>query len=92
MLIIGAGPYGLFAVFELGLLDMRVHLVDILDILDKLGGELAWQANQLLEMASQAKRAEKDDQRASIDAVLNEIRAAVPGMTVTTVAFPGTPF
>ncbi len=36
VLIIGAGPCGLFAVFELGLLDMRVHLVDILD---KLGGQ-----------------------------------------------------
>jgi len=29
--IIGAGPVGLFAVFELGLLDLRAHLVDILD-------------------------------------------------------------
>src|SRR5207248_5320667 len=29
--IIGAGPIGLFAVFELGLLDLGVHLVDILD-------------------------------------------------------------
>ncbi|NCC21193.1 MAG: NAD(P)/FAD-dependent oxidoreductase [Alphaproteobacteria bacterium] len=29
--IIGAGPVGLFAVFELGLLDVRAHLVDILD-------------------------------------------------------------
>ena len=38
VLIIGAGPVGLFAVFELGLLDMKVHLVDILD---KLGGQCA---------------------------------------------------
>lgn len=38
VLIIGAGPCGLFAVFELGLLDMRVHLVDILD---KIGGQCA---------------------------------------------------
>ncbi|HEX7790311.1 MAG TPA: NAD(P)/FAD-dependent oxidoreductase [Afipia sp.] len=38
VLIIGAGPCGLFAVFELGLLDMKVHLVDILD---KLGGQCA---------------------------------------------------
>src|SRR6476619_6560149 len=38
VLIIGAGPCGLFAVFELGLLDMKVHLVDILD---KIGGECA---------------------------------------------------
>jgi thioredoxin reductase (NADPH) len=38
VLIIGAGPTGLFAVFELGLLDMRAHLVDILD---KIGGQCA---------------------------------------------------
>ena len=29
--IVGAGPAGLFAVFELGLLDLKAHLVDILD-------------------------------------------------------------
>ena len=29
--IVGAGPIGLFAVFELGLLDLKCHLVDILD-------------------------------------------------------------
>lgn len=34
--IIGAGPIGLFAVFELGLLDLRCHLVDILD---RAGGQ-----------------------------------------------------
>src|SRR5215470_1471376 len=38
VLIIGAGPIGLFAVFELGLLDMRCHLIDILD---KIGGQCA---------------------------------------------------
>ncbi len=37
-IIIGAGPVGLFAVFELGLLDMKAHLVDILD---KPGGQCA---------------------------------------------------
>ncbi|MCO6052095.1 NAD(P)/FAD-dependent oxidoreductase [Mesorhizobium sp. RP14(2022)] len=31
VVIIGAGPVGLFAVFELGLFDMKCHLVDILD-------------------------------------------------------------
>ncbi|MBV8701993.1 MAG: NAD(P)/FAD-dependent oxidoreductase [Bradyrhizobium sp.] len=36
VLIIGAGPCGLFAVFELGLLDIKAHLVDILD---KTGGQ-----------------------------------------------------
>jgi thioredoxin reductase (NADPH) len=34
--IIGAGPCGLFAVFELGLLDIKCHLIDILD---KVGGQ-----------------------------------------------------
>src|SRR3978361_1695337 len=38
VLIIGAGPVGLFAVFELGLLDIKTHLVDILD---KIGGQCA---------------------------------------------------
>ena len=38
VLIIGAGPAGLFAVFELGLLDIKTHLVDILD---KPGGQCA---------------------------------------------------
>ena len=30
-LIVGAGPCGLFAVFEMGLLDIKAHVVDILD-------------------------------------------------------------
>src|SRR5271165_1083458 len=38
VLIIGAGPCGLFAVFELGLLDMKAHVIDILD---KVGGQCA---------------------------------------------------
>ena len=38
VLIVGAGPIGLFAVFELGLLDMKTHLIDILD---KIGGQCA---------------------------------------------------
>jgi thioredoxin reductase (NADPH) len=38
VLIIGAGPCGLFAVFELGLLDMKTHVIDILD---KVGGQCA---------------------------------------------------
>lgn len=37
-LIIGAGPVGLFAVFELGLLNINCH---VLDILDKPGGQCA---------------------------------------------------
>lgn len=36
--IIGAGPCGLFAIFELGLLDIKCH---VLDILDRPGGQCA---------------------------------------------------
>ena len=36
--IVGAGPVGLFAVFELGLLDIHAHLIDILP---KAGGQCA---------------------------------------------------
>lgn len=38
VVIIGAGPAGLFAVFELGLLDIKAHLIDILP---KPGGQCA---------------------------------------------------
>lgn len=38
VVIVGAGPCGLFAVFELGLLDIKAHLVDILP---KVGGQCA---------------------------------------------------
>ncbi|MBL8905447.1 MAG: NAD(P)/FAD-dependent oxidoreductase [Rhizobiales bacterium] len=36
--IIGAGPCGLFAIFELGLLDIKAHIIDILD---RPGGQCA---------------------------------------------------
>jgi thioredoxin reductase (NADPH) len=38
VIIIGAGPVGLFAIFELGLLDLKVHCFDILD---RAGGQCA---------------------------------------------------
>ncbi len=38
VVIIGAGPVGLFAVFELGLLNIKCHLIDNLD---KVGGQCA---------------------------------------------------
>ena len=38
VVIVGAGPVGLFAVFELGLLDLKCHLIDILD---RPGGQCA---------------------------------------------------
>lgn len=38
VLIIGAGPVGLFAVFELGLLGLKTHLIDVLD---RPGGQCA---------------------------------------------------
>ncbi len=37
-IIVGAGPCGLFAIFELGLLDIKCH---VLDILDRPGGQCA---------------------------------------------------
>src|SRR6476661_5702133 len=36
--IIGGGPVGLFAVFELGLVDIKAHVIDILD---RPGGQCA---------------------------------------------------
>ena len=38
VVIVGAGPVGLFAVFELGLLDVKCHVIDILD---RPGGQCA---------------------------------------------------
>ncbi|HRD75086.1 MAG TPA: NAD(P)/FAD-dependent oxidoreductase, partial [Hyphomicrobiaceae bacterium] len=38
VVIVGAGPIGLFAVFELGLVDVKAHLIDILG---KVGGQCA---------------------------------------------------
>jgi len=38
VILIGAGPVGLFAVFELGLVDLKAHLIDILD---RPGGQCA---------------------------------------------------
>lgn len=38
VVIIGAGPCGLFSVFELGLLDLKCHVIDVLD---KPGGQCA---------------------------------------------------
>ncbi|MCB1722053.1 MAG: NAD(P)/FAD-dependent oxidoreductase, partial [Alphaproteobacteria bacterium] len=37
-IVIGAGPCGLFCAFELGLLDMKCHFIDILD---RPGGQCA---------------------------------------------------
>lgn len=38
VVIIGAGPVGLFSVFELGLADLKCHIIDVLD---KPGGQCA---------------------------------------------------
>ena len=38
VVIVGGGPVGLFAVFELGLLDIKAHVIDILD---RAGGQCA---------------------------------------------------
>jgi uncharacterized iron-regulated membrane protein len=54
--------------------------------------ELMWQSNQLMDMAAQSQGQPQGDRRASVDLVLARVRAAVPDMTVTTLAFPGSPF
>ena len=38
ILVVGAGPVGLFTVFEAGLLGLKCHLIDNLD---KIGGQCA---------------------------------------------------
>lgn len=38
IVIIGAGPVGLFSIFECGIMDMKVHVVDALDV---VGGQCA---------------------------------------------------
>jgi len=38
LLIIGAGPVGLFTVFEAGLLKLKCHLIDVLP---QVGGQLS---------------------------------------------------
>ena len=54
--------------------------------------ELMWQSNQLMDMAAQSQGQPQGDRRASVDVVLARVRAAVPDMTVMTLAFPGSPF
>jgi uncharacterized iron-regulated membrane protein len=54
--------------------------------------ELMWQSNQLMEMAAQSQGKPRGNDRAPVDLVLARVHAAVPGMTVTTLAFPGSPF
>src|SRR4026209_2799666 len=53
-IIIGAGPVGLFAVFELGLLDIKAHVVDILD---RPGGQCAelYPEKVILDIPSRVK-------------------------------------
>src|SRR3982751_5119284 len=54
VIIIGAGPVGLFAVFELGLLGLSAHVVDILD---RPGGQCAelYPAKVILDIPSRRK-------------------------------------
>lgn len=69
-------------------------VVTLTGVINTLAGpiELMWQSNQLLEMAAQNRGQAQSDRKAPVDLVLANVRAAVPGMTVTTLAFPGSPF
>src|SRR6185369_1459651 len=54
VIIIGAGPVGLFAVFELGLLGLTAHVIDILD---RPGGQCAelYPEKAILDIPSRLK-------------------------------------
>src|ERR1700741_2926752 len=54
VIIIGAGPVGLFAVFELGLLGLSAHVIDILD---RPGGQCAelYPEKAILDIPSRLK-------------------------------------
>ncbi len=54
VIIIGAGPVGLFAVFELGLLGLSSHVIDILD---RPGGQCAelYPEKAILDIPSRLK-------------------------------------
>jgi thioredoxin reductase (NADPH) len=54
VIIVGAGPVGLFAVFELGLLGLQAHVIDIMD---KAGGQCAelYPEKAILDIPSRLK-------------------------------------
>ena len=69
VIIIGAGPVGLFAVFELGLLGLSSHVIDILD---RPGGQCAelYPEKPILDVPSRLKITGQeltDDLMAQID-------------------------
>jgi len=54
VIVVGAGPVGLFAVFELGLLGLQAHVIDIMD---KAGGQCAelYPEKAILDIPSRLK-------------------------------------
>lgn len=54
--------------------------------------EMAWQSSQLVEMAQHGQLGPASTDRVSLDTIVAAVRKTEPNMTVTTIAFPGTPF
>ena len=81
VIIVGAGPVGLFAVFELGLLDLKAHLVDVLD--RQLAADLPAEHGALLQ-AEALERAQDRGRRSLCghvdrDEAILRGQQAVPG-------------
>ena len=78
MVIIGAGPVGLFAVFEAGLLGMKCHLVDNLD---KIGGQCAelYPEKPIYDIPAVPRCTGQE----LVDSLMAQIRPFEPGSTST---------
>ncbi len=81
IIIIGAGPTGLFAVFEAGLLKLRCHLVDSLP---QPGGQCAeiYPKKPIYDIPSQPEILAKD----LVDKLMEQIEPFQPGFTLGEIA------
>jgi len=75
--IVGAGPVGLFAVFEAGLLKMRCHLIDVLT---QVGGQLSeiYPHKPIYDIPGYPKINAQE----LIDKLLEQIKPFYPGFTL----------
>ena len=72
VVIVGAGPAGIFAVFELGLLDIKAHVIDILP---RAGG----QCSELIPRSQSMTSGESVHYRAKMtDNLLKQIEPSIP--------------
>ncbi|MBL8644722.1 MAG: NAD(P)/FAD-dependent oxidoreductase [Rhodospirillaceae bacterium] len=75
VIIVGAGPVGLFAVFELGLLGLQAHVIDIMD---KAGGQCAelYPEKAILDIPSRVRITGQE----LVNDLLAQIEPFKPGM------------